>query len=110
MPLWRRRTRHGRVLSLYDLVADDIDLLTHSTAGGGVFADERLNAVLRGFNPPERVVVFTYAENDGTTWSEAAAGATDPEAFGERVRRKVKRIAAEQRRRRNLLQTAPPAS
>ncbi|MFE2473454.1 hypothetical protein [Streptomyces mirabilis] len=98
------------MLSLYDLVADDIDLLTHSTAGAGVFADERLNAVLREFSPTERVVVFAYAENDGTTWSEAAAGATDPEAFGERVRRKVKRIGAEQRRRRNLLQTAPPAS
>ncbi|MER5700112.1 hypothetical protein ABT255_57880 [Streptomyces mirabilis] len=67
MPLWRRRTRHGRVLSLYDLVADDIDLLTHRTAGGRVFADERLNAVLRGFNPTERVVVFAYVENDGTT-------------------------------------------
>jgi hypothetical protein len=38
---------------------------------------------------------------EGTTWAEAAtsAGAPDPEAFGERVRRKAKRLAAEQRRR-----------
>ncbi|MER5720382.1 hypothetical protein [Streptomyces sp. NPDC002132] len=54
MSIWRRRTRHGRVLSLdadlgglslYDLVAADIDLLTHTT--GGIFDDARLNAVLR---------------------------------------------------------------
>ncbi|MEU1516264.1 hypothetical protein ABZ490_29695 [Streptomyces sp. NPDC005811] len=59
VPLWRRRTRHGRVLSLdadlgglslYDLVAPDVDLLAHTT--GGVFADERLNTVLRGLDRP----------------------------------------------------------
>ncbi|MEV8047697.1 hypothetical protein AB0P02_28225 [Streptomyces griseoluteus] len=108
VPIWRRRTRHGRVLSLdadlgglslYDLVAADIDLLTHTT--GGVFEDDRLNAVLRGLNEAERLTVLAYAEGDRTTWTEASAvtGAADPEAFGERVRRKAKRLAAEQRRR-----------
>ncbi|MFJ5779738.1 hypothetical protein [Streptomyces sp. NPDC093094] len=112
VPVWRRRTRHGRVLSLdahlggelslYDLVAADVDLL-HRVAGG-VYEDERLNAVLRGLDPAERQVVFAYAAADGTTWIEAAtaAGATDPDAFGERVRRKAKRLAAEQRRRSEL--------
>ncbi|MFJ4633490.1 hypothetical protein [Streptomyces sp. NPDC088847] len=109
VPVWRRNTRHGRVLSLdaalgeglslYDLVASDVDQL--SRISDGVFEDERLNAVLRGLDPAERSAVFAYAEGEGTTWTEAAAaaGATDPEAFGERVRRKTKRLAAEQRRR-----------
>ncbi|MEV7068874.1 hypothetical protein AB0N97_39805 [Streptomyces collinus] len=114
VPVWRRRTRHGRVLSLdaglgdglslYDLVAADVDLLAHTA--GGVFDDERLNTVLRGLNPAERRVVFAYAESDARTWTEAAtaAGATEPEAFGERVRRKARRLAAEQRRRAVLQQ------
>ncbi|MCX4564650.1 hypothetical protein OHA02_52180 [Streptomyces phaeochromogenes] len=109
VPVWRRRTRHGRVLSLdamlgdglslYDVVASDVDLLAHTA--GGVFEDERLDTVLRGLDPAERQVVFAYADGEGTTWAEAAAaaGATDPDAFGERVRRKAKRLAAEQRRR-----------
>ncbi|MEU9397657.1 hypothetical protein AB0D86_47780 [Streptomyces sp. NPDC048324] len=108
-PIWRRRTKHGRVLSLdadlgdglslHDLVATDVDVLAHTA--GGVFEDERLNAVLRDLDTAERAVVFAYAEGEGTTWAEAAAaaGATDPAAFGERVRRKVKRIAAEHKRR-----------
>ncbi|MFB8247287.1 hypothetical protein ACFC5X_19870 [Streptomyces sp. NPDC055952] len=108
VPVWRRRTRHGRVLSLdadlgglslYDLVAADVRFLSHTA--GGVFEDERLNTVLRGLNETERQVVFAYAEGEGTTWMEAAAsvGAGDPEAFGERVRRKSKRLAREQARR-----------
>ncbi|MFE4574630.1 hypothetical protein [Streptomyces chartreusis] len=111
VPIWRRRTRHGRVLSLdadlgglslYDLVAADVGLLAHTA--GGVFEDDRLNRVLRALNPAERAVVFAYAEGEGTTWTEAAtvAGVTDPAAFGERVRRKAKRIAAEQARRTAL--------
>ncbi|MFD8301487.1 hypothetical protein ACFV29_03875 [Streptomyces sp. NPDC059690] len=109
-PLWRRRTRHGRVLSLdadlgnglslLDLVAADVDALER--AAGGVYEDQRLNAVLRGLHPDERQVVFAYAEAEGATWTEAAdaAGSSDPEAVGERVRRKVKRLAVEQERRR----------
>ena len=108
VPVWRRRNRHGRVLSLdadlggvclYDLVASHVDYLTYTECG--VFEDERLNALLRALTPAERQTVWAYAEDDGTTWTEAAAvaGAPDPTAFGERVRRKTKRLAAEQRRR-----------
>ncbi|MGW7529084.1 hypothetical protein [Streptomyces sp. NPDC054783] len=79
---------HGRVLSLdanlgdglslYDLVATDVDLLAHTA--GGVLEDERLNRVLHGLTENERHTVFAYAEGEGTTWTEAAvyAGATDP--------------------------------
>ncbi|WP_327749702.1 hypothetical protein [Streptomyces europaeiscabiei] len=109
VPVWQRRTRHGRVLSLdadlgdglslHDLVAADVDLPARTASG--IFEDERLNAVLRGLNETERRVVFAYAEGEGTTWAEAAAaaGSTDPCARGERARRKTKRLAAEQRRR-----------
>ncbi|MFF3663603.1 hypothetical protein [Streptomyces olivochromogenes] len=109
VPVWRRRTRSGRVLSLdaglggvlslYDLVAADVDLLAHTA--DGVFDDERLNAVLGSLDPAERRVVFAYAKGEGTTWTEAATvvGNNDPEAFGERVRRKAKRLAKEQGRR-----------
>ncbi|WP_420313302.1 hypothetical protein ACOB87_44180 [Streptomyces sp. YS-B37] len=117
LPVWRRRTRHGRVLSLdadlgglslYDLVTSHVDYLAHTAAG--VFEDERLNAVLRGLSPAERQTVYAYAAGDGTTWTEAAAtaGAPNPEAFGERVRRKVKRLAAEQKRRTSLRRHSSP--
>lgn len=111
-PLWRRRTRHGRVLSLdaslgaglslYDLVAADIDLLARTR--DGVFVDERLNQVLRALTEEERQVVFAYAEDGGSTWMDAAesCGAADPVGFGERVRRKIKRLGAEQARRTAL--------
>ncbi|WP_327749701.1 hypothetical protein [Streptomyces europaeiscabiei] len=120
VPVWRRGTRHGRVLSLdadlgglslYDLVAADTRFLSHTA--GGVFEDERLNMVLRGLDSIERQVVFAYAEGEGTTWMEAAAsaGADEPEAFGERVRRKAKRLAKEQARRakerRDVISPAP---
>ncbi|MGD1221322.1 hypothetical protein AB9Q10_23155 [Streptomyces krungchingensis] len=108
VPLWRNGPRSGRVLSLdadlggmclYDLVAVDVDLLNR--AAGGVFEDERLNKVLRALEPDERRTVLALAFGEGTTWAEASAviGADNPETFGERVRRKARRLAAEQQRR-----------
>ncbi|WP_119580103.1 hypothetical protein [Streptomyces europaeiscabiei] len=119
VPAWRRRTRHGRVLSLdsdlgglslHDLVAADIDLLARTAST--VFEDERLNTVLRGLTPAERAVVFAYAEGEATTWEEAAAhtGACHPKAVGDRVRRKSRRLAAEQRRRAAQRRPGSPAA
>ncbi|MCX4231796.1 hypothetical protein [Streptomyces ortus] len=99
VPLWRRRTRHGRVLSLdaalgdglslYDLVAADVDVLDQVTATD--FTDQRIQAMLHNLNVAERQVVLAYAYGEGGTWTEAAAvaGITEPEAFGERMRRKT---------------------
>ncbi|WP_055616339.1 hypothetical protein [Streptomyces phaeochromogenes] len=81
--------------------------------------NERLNTVLRGLDPAERQVAFVYAEGEGATWTEVAAGAADPAAFGKRVRRKAKQFAAAQtttvrpaprRRRRFPRFIAGPAS
>ncbi|WP_405633776.1 hypothetical protein OG933_45415 (plasmid) [Streptomyces sp. NBC_00016] len=121
VPVHRRGgTRHGRMLSLdaelghglslHDLLAADVELLAPTTRR--VFEDDRLNWVLRTLSLEEQQVVYAYAEGQGTTWTEAAAfcGASDPEALGERVRRKAKRLANEQARRtalrRDLMQPA----
>ncbi|MER7568858.1 hypothetical protein ABTZ93_38880 [Streptomyces sp. NPDC097941] len=117
VPVWRRRTRHGRVLSLEadlgdglslrDLVVADVDLLSRTVAS--VFEDERLNTVLAKLAPAERAVVFAYAEGEGTTWTEAASAVGAAEAFGERVRRKAKRLADEQPRRAALRRPNDPS-
>jgi DNA-directed RNA polymerase specialized sigma24 family protein len=108
-PVWQRQTRHGRVLpldtelgdglSLYDLVPASTD--TPEGAADEAFEDRRLETILHRLEPVERQVVLAYAEADGTTWTEAAAaiGASEPASFGERVRRKVRRLAAELKRR-----------
>ncbi|MEU9675042.1 MULTISPECIES: hypothetical protein [Streptomyces] len=92
----------GSGMSLHELVAADVDLLDRTERG--VYEDARLNGVLRGLKPVERQVLFALAEGEGTTWTEAAVatGAADPEELGERVRRKAKRLAAEQKRRAAL--------
>ncbi|MGW6810305.1 hypothetical protein ACWF5Z_23510, partial [Bacillus subtilis] len=58
-------------------------------------------AVLQGLHPGERAVVFAYAAAAGREWEEAAAvlGVRDPAAVGERLRRTVNQLAAEQQRR-----------
>lgn len=62
---------------------------------------QRLRQVLDWLKPNEREVTSMYAEYSELTWTEAAhlAGAADPAAMGERVRRKLKRLGAEHGRR-----------
>ena len=65
--------------------------------------DDRLGPILSMLKADERGVVDAYAGGDGLSWAEAAcmAGAAEPAAVGERVRRKLKRLGAEQQRRRD---------
>ncbi|MET8629623.1 hypothetical protein ABZW30_38840 [Kitasatospora sp. NPDC004669] len=103
-PVWRRKVNRSRLLlldtplgdglTLYDLVpgqaaADD------NTAENG-FEDRRLTAILAALTPAERAVTLALANPGVTTWAEAAAAARapQPDAVGERVRRKVKRLAS----------------
>ncbi|WP_329549590.1 hypothetical protein OG548_42840 [Streptomyces sp. NBC_01356] len=104
VPVWRRRVRGSRVmlletplgdnLTLRDLVAGELrmDDLVFETA----FDDERVNAVLAGLDPTERRVAMAWAHPSIANWTEAAcsAGVVSPEAYGERVRRKLKRLGA----------------
>lgn len=112
VPLWRRRTRHGRVL-LLDTPLDE-GLTLHDLAFGITDAetplleyepeDLRLAALIRALLPAERVAVLAWADPNVRSWAEAArqAGVDDPATFGERVRRKCRRLAAEFARRRAL--------
>ncbi|MER5417726.1 hypothetical protein [Streptomyces virginiae] len=117
-PLWRRKAGHGRVLmldtplgngaTLYDLVGgrpDPEDLILGTE-------DARLGAVLSTLAPEERKVALAWAHWQVTTWTEAAAliGATDPVTFGERVRRKLKRLGIEHTRRRGICPAPPNGS
>ncbi|WP_431047093.1 hypothetical protein ACQUSR_33390 [Streptomyces sp. P1-3] len=109
MPLWRRRTQGHRLLlldtplgdglSLYDLVADRVHRQDDETGVGT--DDARLAAVLRALHPEERAVALAWGQAGVATWAEAAlcAGAGDPAVTGERVRRKLKRLAARHRER-----------
>ncbi|MEV7889903.1 hypothetical protein ACWD3I_24935 [Streptomyces sp. NPDC002817] len=66
------------------------------------FDDPRIDAVLAKLAVEERRVAMAWSCPCTDTWTEAArfVGATDPEAFGERVRRKLKRLGTEYTRRR----------
>ncbi|GGX18413.1 hypothetical protein [Streptomyces lomondensis] len=109
MPLWRRRTLGhrwllldtplGDGLTLYDLVADRAP---HRGDPAGCGPDDAgLAAVLSALHPDERAVAMARGQAGVMTWAEAAlvAGATDPVAAGERVRRKLRRLAALHRQR-----------
>ncbi|MGP4009880.1 hypothetical protein [Streptomyces sp. 4N124] len=101
-PLWRRRTNGTRILlldtplgddlTLYDLVADSLD--PQETAVVVEPADVRLVRILNALQPLEREVALARTYPGVATWTEAALylGAADPVAFGERVRRKLKRL------------------
>ncbi|MEH0429048.1 hypothetical protein QBB34_22485 [Streptomyces stelliscabiei] len=110
VPLWRRRVRRSRLLlldaplgdglCLYDLVTDRANL--SDALLGTAIHDDRLVRIVQHLTPEERLVVVALATGDGTTWTEAAAhaGASDPAAFGERVRRKTRRLAVRAAERR----------
>jgi hypothetical protein len=91
--------RNGTLLTVADLVADP-----HTTEGLALATEceeQRLRLALSRLKPDELQVTNFYARRSELTWAEAAqlAGAADPAAMGERVRRKLKRIGAEQQRR-----------
>ncbi|WP_060905165.1 hypothetical protein [Streptomyces scabiei] len=101
-PVWRRKTGQKRLwlldtplgdgLTLYDLVPAQAAADTGVEAG---FDDPRLTEILEALSPAERAVTLALANPGVTTWAEAAmaAGAAQPEIQGEKVRRKVRRLA-----------------
>ncbi|MGW0647331.1 helix-turn-helix domain-containing protein [Streptomyces umbrinus] len=97
-------TQAGEESPLHNVAAGDFDVLARLTRH--IYEDERLQAVLRELNPSERLVLRSLAEAqettgaERTTWAQAAAaaGATDPDHFGDRLRRKIMRLASVQNR------------
>ncbi|MCQ4045836.1 hypothetical protein ACFOSC_27840 [Streptantibioticus rubrisoli] len=55
------------------------------------FCDPRLDRVFRGLAPAEEAVALVWADG-GTSWEGAALDTGLPAAYGERVRRKLKRL------------------
>jgi hypothetical protein len=60
-----------------------------------------VRAVLGQLSPQEALVVGLYASREWLNWEQAAAtaGASDPAATGDRIRRKLKRLGNEHVRR-----------
>jgi hypothetical protein len=108
-PIWERRTGGSRVLlldtplgtnfTLYDLLAESPSAADMDN--GEEPNDVRLRVLLRALSRFDRAVVLAWIHPGVATWADAAlqAEAPDPEADGERVRRRVRRLVAEQRRR-----------
>ncbi|MFD7334922.1 hypothetical protein ACFV98_02815 [Streptomyces violascens] len=108
-PVWRRKINGSRLLlldtplgdglTLYDLVAPE-----QRPAFEVEPNEPRLAALLRALTPAERVVVWSWTHPGVATWSDAAllAGAAYPDTAGEKVRRRVRYLVAEQERRRAM--------
>ncbi len=102
-PLWERKVRGRRVSLLEAPIGDGLTLRdlvseyrsTESEIPTGGVDDPRLTSVLGALEPDERDVALAWAHPDVRTWTDAAqhAAAARPDAFGERVRCKLKRIA-----------------
>jgi len=92
-------TGTGTLLAVADLVPDP--QTTEDLALASECEEQRLRLVLSRLKPDELQVTHVYAQRSELTWAEAArlAGAADPAAAGERVRRKLKRLGAEHSRR-----------
>ncbi|MGW2017615.1 hypothetical protein [Streptomyces sp. NPDC001927] len=95
--LWERTTRGRRLVPLDhpDRLRAAVRATEEELSGQG----EEISRMLAKLKPDERKVADCYAAT-GLTWTQAALRAGQPASMGERVRRKLKRLAAEDRRRR----------
>jgi len=92
-------TSNGTLLTVADLVPDP--QTTEDLVLANECEEQRLRRVLSRLKPDELQVTNVYAGRSELSWAEAArlAGAADPAAMGERVRRKLKRLGSEHNRR-----------
>ncbi|MFC8201689.1 hypothetical protein ACFUTV_40870 [Streptomyces sp. NPDC057298] len=105
-PLWERRTRGRRTVLLSQPLSTNLtvqDLLVeHRTPESevlGELVDSRLLAVLRGLEADEDALACAWALSTDT-WQEAALNTELPVGYGERVRRKLKRLGRQYEERR----------
>ncbi|MGA5900236.1 hypothetical protein [Streptomyces venetus] len=83
-------------LTVQDLLAEH---RTPESEVLGELADSRLLAVLRGLEADEATLARAWAASIDT-WHEAALGTGLPAGYGERVRRKLKRLGKRHAERR----------
>ncbi|MGV9422775.1 hypothetical protein ACWDO7_00635 [Streptomyces sp. NPDC003656] len=104
-PLWERKTAGHRWQSLDKPIGTGVTLgdlvVDGSSAEDAVLrsllSDGHVAAVLRQLHADETCVAQEWAES-GETWRQAAVAAGLPAAYGERVRRKLKRLGRDARR------------
>jgi hypothetical protein len=100
-------TGNGTFLTIADLVPGG--QATEDLVLADEWGEQRLCRLLGRLKPDELQVTNIYAQRSELTWADAAriAGAADPAAVGERVRRKLKRLGAEDKRRLALRSSRP---
>ncbi|WP_438297700.1 hypothetical protein [Streptomyces sp. HUAS TT7] len=98
-PLWERKVRGKRTVLISQPLTATLtvqDLLAErgtpeSEVLRAELGDSRLTTVLRGLTPEEAAVAYHWAAH-GDSWARAALATGRPSAYGERVRRKLKRL------------------
>jgi hypothetical protein len=114
-PLWERQVNYATVrslsepVSLLGLCEETLECCLVDTRTPEDMVLDRLvhyehpgvRAVLRQLSPQEALIVGLYASREWLSWEQAAAtaGASDPAATGDRIRRKLKRLGNEHVRR-----------
>ncbi|MFD3572765.1 hypothetical protein [Streptomyces sp. NPDC058644] len=105
-PLWERKVNGRRTMLLSQPVGSDQvlqDLLTEcrtpETELSRTEHDGRIAAVFRRLTQDEVTVAATWAEAPDISWHQAALTERLPEAFGERVRRRLKRLGKQHTQR-----------
>ncbi|MGK5544995.1 hypothetical protein ACSNOH_09720 [Streptomyces sp. URMC 127] len=114
-PLWERKVKGKRIGLTGATIGDGLTaegVLPDRRTPEGLalhyqFGDERVRRVLRWLHPDEAAVAARWAQDAGT-WAESARGVGLPASYGERVRKKLHRLAAEQKRR-SIQRSAAPA-
>ncbi|MGW2331698.1 hypothetical protein ACWC5C_38940 [Streptomyces sp. NPDC001700] len=108
-PLWERKTRAGRVYmldhqlaggrSLHDMLGDPSR--PEDTALPWEPDEKQAATVFRWLKPDEQAVARAWALSGAASWEEAAQSTGLSDAFGHRVRRKLKRLGERYEQRRS---------
>ncbi|WP_157531434.1 MULTISPECIES: hypothetical protein [unclassified Kitasatospora] len=115
-PVWRRKIDRSRLLLLDTPLGDGLtlyDLISNqSRPEDSLLAEElddsRVPHVLRRLTPEEAVVAARWAADPDATWPGASLAAGHTEAFGERVRRKLRRLGNQHTERTAAAKKATP--
>ncbi|MFF5313161.1 MULTISPECIES: hypothetical protein [Streptomyces] len=104
-PLWERRVQGKRTAVLSRPVGDGLTLADALPGAqspevllNDAFIDDRISTVLSQLPHADTEIALSWART-GDSWAETADSAGQETAYGERVRRKLKRLGSEYKRR-----------